>query len=109
MEAETQVGRDIAVGHLLVRQHDVEPDRIGIDIVRAPVCRLHDRRPTAGAYHELAPPLAIERHRARLAGKLARFVVIDAVGLEPLGDRALRLRLGGGDQHIGLRGIGNTR
>ncbi len=29
VEAEREVGRDIGVGRLFVRQHDVEPDRLG--------------------------------------------------------------------------------
>ena len=43
MEVEAEVGRDVLVGRLLERQHDVEADAVRTDVVSTPVRGLHDR------------------------------------------------------------------
>ena len=79
VEVEAELRRDVGVGRLLVRQHDVEADRRRADIGGAAVARLHDARPAAGHHDEFA---VVERGRMSRAqaGELARLVVVAAVG-----------------------------
>ena len=91
VELEAQVRGHIGVGHLLVRKHDIEPDRFGADVGRAAVRRLHDRRAAARADDEMALALLVAAAAAGEPGKLPRHVIIFRLGLQPLGDLALLL------------------
>ncbi len=64
VELEVQLVGDVAVGALLERQPDVQPDRLAARLVRAAVGRLHDARPAARGDHE-AVVLRLERHAPR--------------------------------------------
>ena len=79
VEVEAELRRHVGVRRLLVRQHDVEPDRGRADIVRAAVAGLHDARPAAGDDDEFA---VVGRGRVLRAEprEVARLLVVDAVG-----------------------------
>jgi hypothetical protein len=59
MKAETEFGRDVGIWILLVREADVQSDRLGSDIERPTVGGLHHSRPSAG-YNR--PYVVYERH-----------------------------------------------
>ena len=101
------MGRDVRVGRLFVRQHDVEPDRFGARIGRAPVGRFHDRRAAARTDHELPPPFLHDRAARGDEGKLACFLVILGLGHQPFDHRLLFGRGGGGERGIDHVGRGN--
>ena len=48
VELEAQLGRDVRVGHLLVRQHDVHGDALAAHLEGAAVARFHDAGAAAG-------------------------------------------------------------
>ena len=84
MELEAQIGRDVGVRLLLVRQVDVQADALGADFERAAVGGFHDARPAAGHDHEVAAAfdLAGAGHEP---AELAGLVVEVALGQHPLG------------------------
>ena len=81
-ELETEVGRDIRVGVLLVGKCDVETGRFGPGIESPAVGRFHDPRATPGHHHEPAFP----RYLADLADQsreLSRNLVVIRLGRHP--------------------------
>ena len=108
VELEARGGRHIGVGHLLVRQHDVEADRCPALVDGAAIGRLHDRRAAARADDEMALAVLVGLDPAGEPGELARLVIIFGLGLEPLRDRALAVGRGGRDQRVGLRRLGDA-
>ena len=89
VELEAEVRGDVGVRHLLVREHDVEADRLLPLVDRAAVGSLHDRRAAARADDEIAVSGGVDRRPAGEPRELARDVVILRLGLQPLGDRPL--------------------
>ncbi len=71
MELEVQRRRDVLVRHLLERKGDVQADRIPPGHMRPQVCRLHDSRPPAAAYHETLRAI-LRRDNAPPVGKAPR-------------------------------------
>jgi hypothetical protein len=67
VEVEAQVGRDIGVGRLFMRQHDVQPDRDAARLGGAAVAGLHHAGAAAGDDDMLAAAgrHAAQRHQAR--------------------------------------------
>ena len=78
VELEAERGRDIGVGQLLVRQHDVEADRFRALVAGAAIGRLHDRRAAARADDELPLAVLVGLDPAGQPGELARLVIIFA-------------------------------
>ena len=109
VKLEAQLRRDIGVGQLLVRQHDVEPDAGRTDIVGAAVGRFHEARPAARADHELLLAVLVAAAIARQPGQLPRHVVQPRLGLQPLGDRQLLVVGRRLDQRVGHVGRGHPR
>jgi hypothetical protein len=48
MELETEFRRDVIIGFLLERKHDIETNTLGPDIVSPPIGRFHDSPPSSG-------------------------------------------------------------
>ena len=108
MELEAQARRDVRVGQLLERQHDVEADRYRAGVGRAAVGRLHDRRPAARASDELLAG-AVGRHGRRQPGEVAGDRVVVRLGGEALGDPRRLARCRRRDQCRGVLGGRNAR
>ena len=85
VEAQAQVGRHIRIGKLLVRQIDIEADRLGADVERAAVGGLHHAGTAAGHHRDalVSGPAARLAHQP---AERARHVVIMALGENALGD-----------------------
>ena len=75
VEVEAELGRDVGVGRLLVRQHDVEADRGRADVGGAAIAGLHDARAAAGDDHVVAVVQRLGGERGIL-GEAARLVVV---------------------------------
>src|SRR5262245_21698233 len=73
-KAETQLGRDVPIRKLRLRQADVQTDGLGLSVVSAAVSRLHDSRPAAGDDGEIALPMYLAS-RGDQPGKFAGLVV----------------------------------
>ena len=114
VELEAELGRDVAVGHLLVREHDVEADALAADLERAAVAGFHDagaaagddvdrlgerRRAARDDRREAARLVVVARHRDARLGDLA------APAASPA--RARRRELALGD--LGRRRCGRCR
>ena len=84
VELEAEIGRDVRVGLLLVRQIDVEADALGAGFERAAVGGFHDAGAAAGHDDELRAAVGLLRGRND-AAELAGFVVEVALGHDPLG------------------------
>ena len=78
VELEAQFRGHEAVGQLLVRKDDVEPDRFAALVGGAAVGGLHDRRPAARADDEMALALLVRLDPAGEPRQLARDIVIFA-------------------------------
>ena len=87
VELEGQPGRDVGIGPLLVRQPDVEPDRLAARVGGAAVGGLHDAAAAARA-HDAVADLRRKLHRPQRdeARQLARVVVVAAE--RPVGSQA---------------------
>src|SRR6516164_7221707 len=75
VEAETELGRDIGIWVLFLWQRDVETDRLGSDIARAPVGGLHDSRTATRHNHDPASDSPFARSPDNLAELAGHFVV----------------------------------
>ena len=84
VELEAQLGRDVRVGLLLVRQVDVEADAFGADFEGAAVGGFHDAGSAAGHDHELAAAIG-GLGNGDEAAEFAGLVVEVALGQDPLG------------------------
>src|SRR5437764_9897125 len=84
-EAEAQIRADIGVRVLLVRQVDVEADRLRADIAGAAIGRLHDAGAAAGHDHDAAADRLVAA-QADEPAELARDVIIPALGFDTTGD-----------------------
>jgi hypothetical protein len=108
VELEGQARRDIGVGRLLMRQHDVQTDRFGAHFGGAAVGRFHDRGPAARADHELAHALFDDGGLAGDAGQLAGFLIVMRIGGQPFGGGLFLGRVGGLDAGLRLLGRGDA-
>lgn len=88
VKAETQIRRHVGVRVLLVRQRDIQSDRMRSDVERAAIGGLHDARTPAGHDREAIPAYAMLRPTHQTA-QLARDFVVAALVVDPLGYRQL--------------------
>ena len=72
------------LGVLLHGQGDVQPHRLGADVVRAAIGGFHDPRPAARHHGEVGLALGVAVLRDQ-PGELAGHVVVAALGHDPLG------------------------
>ena len=86
VKAEAQIGGDIGVRKLLVRQFDIQPDRLGADIEGAAVRGLHQAGTAAGHDYQ-ARRLRAAMRPADQAPEFPRDVIIMALGENPFGGR----------------------
>jgi len=82
MKAETEFGRDVGIWILLVREADVQSDRLGSDIERPTVGGLHHSRPSAG-YNDRVFTSAMIR-TAHETAEFTSHLVIMTLGLDSL-------------------------
>ncbi len=108
MELEAQIRCHVAIGHLFVREHDVESDRFPPLVRGAAVGGLHDRWSTARADDEMLLAFGIAATATGQARQLSGDFIIAGLGLEALGDLLLLFVARSCDQSIGHVGRGNS-
>ena len=107
VELEGQLGRDVGVGRLLVRQGDVQAHRGHVDVGCAAVGRLHHAGAAAGADEQLFLLRLAQAVGGHDAGEVARGLVVARRAHGALGQRqGLGVAAGLGGGQLLLRDLG---